>query len=186
MPIPLFAIRRRSVAYDQSFMLNGTIARRDGFANLRSDTGDVASIKGTHVIYSLDILLFTDVFEVLDHWIKALLMFGGEIQSFGEVRIEDPVFGFPVRGAFSGSYDYPTPSSMDQMSGWVFTVNLDLHTHIIDLEYQPPLREAIVQIEMSNETDYPTKLSKLDSMSASAFANFDPKLSFVISPKLGE
>lgn len=181
--LPAIIYRRRTVSPAADY-LNAYIVQRDGILiGYTKDRQHAITIHPTKVIFSLDITLLTNDWDILDHFIKVGMMYGKQELMLGSVELTDPVHNFAVRGKFADSFDYPEFSTQnDAFKGYALTTNLDLSTYICDMLYVPTIGSVTVQPVLTGIADFDavTKtVTDANSVNKNELVKvFDPKLSF--------
>jgi hypothetical protein len=186
LSLPAFIYRRRTVAPAADY-LNSYILQHEGLRlGYTKDRLHVITIYPTKVVFSLEITLLTQDWDVLDHFIKVGMMYGKQELMLGDVELTDPVYKFPVRGKFADSFDYPEFSTQnDAFKGFALTTNLDLSTYICDLVYVPTVGQVTIQPVFTGIRDFDNKaLALSDSNSVNNTDTeplLDPKLCFTVN-----
>lgn len=157
LALPAIIYRRRTVSPAADF-LNAFIAQRDGFViGWTEDRQHAITLHVAKVVFSLDVTLLTDTWDVIDHFIKVAMMYGKQELTLGSVGLNNPVFTFDTRGKFADSFDYPELGPQyDAFEGFALTTNLDLSTFVADLEYVPTIGVVTIQPVVSSYGEFDT------------------------------
>ena len=183
LSLPLFVIRRQAISIAPAEFFNNYAATTRGIKiGITEDRQHAIMLYPTSVKFAISITLLTDDFDVLDHFIKVLVMYCKNAVSFGDIVLDDMKYGFPVDGSFGENYDYPdfTKDVYSAFSGFEFNTTLELSTYIADLLYIPTIGSVTVQPVVVNQGDFDSVASILtDDVKIAPF--LDPKMTFNIN-----
>jgi hypothetical protein len=187
-PVPAFILRRTNIQLAQDFLNNYVMLKYGYNIGITKDKHHVITVFPTKVTYSMSVTLATDNFDIVDHWIKALMAYCRNELVLGHVELDDPVYRFQTRGKFTENYDYPPLTKGDNFTGFMHNVSLDLSTYICDLEYVPTIGTIIFDpvitpdIDSYNKFVNPvTKAGQFDPMQDLPAGVYTPQLRFTIN-----
>jgi hypothetical protein len=187
---PLFIIRRTNMQLAADY-LNPYVTQKYGVTIGHSkDMHHAITVFPTKVIYSMNITLMTQDFNVMDHWIRVLMAYCRQEIILGEVVLGDPVYSFQTRVKFTENYDYPPLIKGDNFTGFTHNVSVDLSTYICDLEFVPTIGEIIFDPVVSGDATYrqndkqflldAAQKDPLDTLPATVYS---PSLRFTVTKK---